>query len=200
MKRFSVPILFAAAFTAGLSLQSCSHRVEKWNSPRKIAAVETTMGTFEFVLYDADAPKTSENFEKLAEKGYFKGVTFHRVSHNFVIQGGDPTGTGEGGRSIWGGSFDDELNDATASYKEGYTKGVVAMANAGPNTNTSQFFIMLVDRPDMPKRYSIFGKVISGMDVVEKIGKVPVTPQMGPEDGAPKEKVVMTGVMIRRGK
>jgi cyclophilin family peptidyl-prolyl cis-trans isomerase len=74
------------------------------------------------------------------------------------------------------------------------------MANAGPNTNTSQFFIMLVDRPDMPKRYSIFGKVVSGMDVVEKIGKVPVTPQMGPEDGAPKEKVVMTGVTIRREK
>lgn len=162
------------------------------------AVIETSMGTIEAKLSPNDAPKTVENFVGLAEQKYFDGVIFHRVSKGFVIQGGDPTGTGSGGKSIWGKEFEDELNPQTPSYKEGYTKGVLAMANRGPNTNTSQFFIMLRDIPSMPKNYTIFGKVVKGMDVVEKIGQVDITPQMGPNDGRPKVDVVMKEVTIRR--
>jgi cyclophilin family peptidyl-prolyl cis-trans isomerase len=163
---------------------------------KQVAVVETTMGTIEIELYGSDAPRTVENFVKLAEKKYFDGVIFHRVSKGFVVQGGDPTGTGTGGESIWGKDFEDELNPQTPSYKEGYVKGVVAMANRGPNTNSSQFFIMLQNVPGMPKHYSIFGKVIKGMDVVEKIGQVEIIPQMGPTDGRPKIDVVMKHVTV----
>ena len=165
---------------------------------KEIAVIETSMGTIEAELYRADAPKTVENFVKLAEKKYFNGVLFHRVSKGFVIQGGDPTGTGSGGKSIYGGDFADELNPATPSYKTGYVKGVLAMANRGPNTNTSQFFIMLQDAPRMPKNYTIFGKVVKGIEVVDKIGEVEIVPQMGARDGKPKEDIVMKSVTVRR--
>ena len=132
----------------------------------KKAVIETNYGKIEFVLYEKDAPKTVENFIKLADKGFYNGIIFHRVIKGFMIQGGDPTGTGMGGP---GYQFADELNTGTFSYKEGYKKGVVAMANAGPNTNGSQFFIMLADTP-LPHNYTIFGKVISGQDVVDKMG------------------------------
>jgi cyclophilin family peptidyl-prolyl cis-trans isomerase len=165
-------------------------------SKKQVAIIDTTLGTIEIELYTSDAPKTVENFMKLAEKKYFDGVIFHRVSKGFVIQGGDPTGTGTGGKSIWGKDFEDELNPQTASYKEGYMKGIVAMANKGPNTNSSQFFIMLQNVPGMPKHYTFFGKVINGMDVVDKIGQVEITPQMGPTDGKPKVDVVMKSVRI----
>jgi cyclophilin family peptidyl-prolyl cis-trans isomerase len=114
-----------------------------------------------------------------------------------VIQGGDPTGTGTGGKSIYGKEFEDELNPSTPSFKAGYLHGVLAMANRGPNTNTSQFFIMLRDIPRMPKNYSIFGKVIKGLDVVDKIGEVEIVPAMGPSDGKPKVDVKMKSVVIR---
>jgi cyclophilin family peptidyl-prolyl cis-trans isomerase len=165
---------------------------------KEIAVIETSMGTIEAELYRADAPKTVENFVKLAEKKYFDGVIFHRVSKGFVIQGGDPTGTGGGGKSIYGAEFKDELDQATPSYKAGYVKGVLAMANRGPNTNTSQFFIMLQDAPRMPKNYSIFGKVVKGIEVVDKIGEVEIIPQMGARDGKPKVDIVMKSVTIRR--
>lgn len=132
----------------------------------KKAVIETNYGKIEFVLYEKDAPKTVENFIKLADKGFYNGIIFHRVIKGFMIQGGDPTGTGMGGP---GYQFADELNPSALSYKEGYKKGVVAMANAGPNTNGSQFFIMLQDTP-LPLNYTIFGKVVSGQDVVDKIG------------------------------
>src|SRR5512133_3126248 len=148
----------------------------------KVTGKEVPMGTIEVELYAEDAPKTVENFVRLAERKYFDGVLFHRVSKGFVIQGGDPTGTGAGGKSIWGKDFADELNPNAPSYKEGYKKGVLAMANKGPNTNSSQFFIMLEDNPRMPKNYTIFGEVVKGMDVVEKIGQVDIIPQMGPTD------------------
>jgi cyclophilin family peptidyl-prolyl cis-trans isomerase len=141
------------------SLQNRMHRV----------TVETTLGTIVFETYDADAPKTVKNFVDLANKGFYNGVIFHRVIPGFMIQGGDPSGNGTGGP---GYQFEDELNPATASYKEGYKRGVVAMANAGPNTNGSQFFIMQADYP-LPNSYSIFGKVVSGQDVVDKIAATP---------------------------
>ncbi|RPH36013.1 peptidylprolyl isomerase [bacterium] len=156
------------------------------------------MGTIEIELFAEDAPKTVENFVKLAERKYFNGVLFHRVSKGFVIQGGDPTGTGAGGKSIWGKDFADELNPNTASYKEGYKKGVVAMANRGPNTNSSQFFIMLDDVSRMPKNYTIFGKVVKGLDVVDKIGDAEITPGMGPTDGKPKQDIMMKTVTVSK--
>ncbi len=165
---------------------------------KEIVVIETSLGTFEAEMYRADAPKTVENFVRLAEKKYFNGIIFHRVSKGFVIQGGDPTGTGSGGKSIYGGEFADELNPQTPSYKAGYLKGVMAMANRGPNTNTSQFFVMLQDVPRMPKNYTIFGKVIKGIEVVDKIGEVDIIPQMGARDGKPKVDIVIKSVTVRR--
>jgi cyclophilin family peptidyl-prolyl cis-trans isomerase len=146
-------------------------------------------------FYEKDAPKTVENFLRLANAGYFDCLTFHRIAKGFVIQGGDPTGTGSGGDSAFGGEFADEISATSQLYKTGYKKGVLAMANRGANTNTSQFFIMLADA-DLPPAYTIFGKVVNGLDVVDKIGAVEIIPQMGPNDGAPKTPVVMEKVSI----
>jgi cyclophilin family peptidyl-prolyl cis-trans isomerase len=149
--------------------------------------IETNHGKIVFQTYNGDAPKTVENFITLAKKGFYDNLIFHRVIKGFMIQGGDPTGTGTGGP---GYKFADELNPNTPSYKEGYKKGVVAMANSGPNTNGSQFFIMLEDTP-LPNSYTIFGKVISGQEVVDEIGSV----KTGAND-KPAEPVVMKKVTI----
>jgi len=133
-----------------------------------IIVLKTSMGEIRVATYDADAPKTVENFITLANKGFYDNLIFHRVIDKFMIQGGDPTGTGRGGP---GYSFGDELYSETESYKIGYVKGTVAMANAGPNTNGSQFFIMVADQP-LPHNYTIFGKVISGQDVADAIARV----------------------------
>jgi cyclophilin family peptidyl-prolyl cis-trans isomerase len=131
--------------------------------------LETSKGTIVFETYDADAPKTVENFITLANKGFYNNLIFHRIIEGFMIQGGDPTGTGMGGP---GYKFADELNPSTISYKTGYVRGIVAMANSGPNTNGSQFFIMHKDTP-LPNKYSIFGRVIKGMEVVDAIATSP---------------------------
>lgn len=133
------------------------------------AVIHTAKGDISLELYPDDAPNTVMNFATLAKNSYYNNLTFHRVEPGFVIQGGDPNGNGTGGTSIFGAKFDDELNPNTASYKNGYKEGVLAMANAGPNTNGSQFFIMLADNPGLPKNYTIFGKVTAGLDVVHKI-------------------------------
>jgi cyclophilin family peptidyl-prolyl cis-trans isomerase len=158
------------------------------------AVLETTFGKIELELYRADAPKTVENFVGLATQGLYDGVKFHRVAKGFVIQTGDVNG--RGGTSIWGQPFEDELGPDTPSYKRGYVKGVVAMANRGPNTNTSQFFIALQELSSLPKNYTIFGKVADGMDVVEKIGQVDIVPQLGATDGEPKQDIVVQKVTI----
>jgi len=136
--------------------------------PNRTATIQTNKGAIRVELFESDAPKTTENFITLAEKGYYDGVIFHRVIKGFMIQGGDPTGTGRGGESAWGGRFNDEIDAASAVYQRGYKKGTVAMANAGPNTNGSQFFIMHADYP-LPSSYTIFGRVIDGLDVVDAI-------------------------------
>jgi cyclophilin family peptidyl-prolyl cis-trans isomerase len=138
----------------------------------RTAVIQTNKGTIRFELLEADAPKTTENFITLAERGYYDGIIFHRVIKGFMIQGGDPTGTGAGGQSAWGGKFADEINGGSALYQTGYKAGTVAMANAGPNTNGSQFFIMHVDYP-LPPSYSIFGRVTEGQDVVDAIASTP---------------------------
>ena len=152
-----------------------------------MVTIETNLGIFKFETYDMDAPKTVQNFITLAEKGFYNNLTFHRIIKGFMIQGGDPLGNGMGGP---GYKFEDELNPATESYKNGYKKGVVAMANAGPNTNGSQFFVMLADNP-LPHNYTIFGKVISGQEVVDKIGRVPVG-----QNDRPLEPVIMKSVKV----
>ncbi len=172
----------------------------KSNSNLSLAGRQVEMDVKDFgkivlEFYEKDAPKTVENFLRLTDAGYYNCLTFHRVAKGFVIQGGDPSGNGSGGVSVFGKSFEDELNANTASYKAGYVKGVLAMANSGPNTNGSQFFIMLADNP-LPHAYTIFGKVRAGLDVVDKIGQVEITPQMGPTDGAPTRPVVMESVKI----
>jgi cyclophilin family peptidyl-prolyl cis-trans isomerase len=160
--------------------------------------IETTKGNIEAELYETDAPKTVANFTGLAEQGYYNGIIFHRISKGFVIQGGDSTGTGSGGRSIYGKEFADELNPDAPSYQEGYTRGTIAMANRGPNTNTSQFFIILKDAPWMPKHYTIFGKVTKGMNVVDSIAAVDIIPQMSNTDGKPKVDIVINKVIVKK--
>lgn len=158
--------------------------------PNKIATIETNKGTIKFELLEEEAPKTTENFRLLAEKGYYDGVIFHRVIKNFMIQGGDPLGMGYGGESAWGGKFDDEINKSSSLYSGAYAKGTVAMANSGPNTNGSQFFIMHIDYP-LPPSYTKFGKVIEGQDVIDKIAEVKTN-----ASDKPLEPVVMNKVTV----
>ncbi len=136
--------------------------------PNRRAVLETNKGTIRFELLEQDAPKAAENFRLLAERGYYDGVIFHRVIKGFMIQGGDPTGTGRGGQSAWGGRFADEIHPSSEVYRQGYRAGTVAMANAGPNTNGSQFFIMHADH-GLPPNYTIFGCLTEGRDVVDAI-------------------------------
>src|SRR6266571_5203670 len=138
---------------------------------KDLVVLETNMGTIEVALFRSEARKTVDNFEGLAKKGYYNGVTFHRVIDNFMIQGGDPTGTGMGGESIYGKKFEDEISPNLKFDRA----GLLAMANAGPNTNGSQFFITLVPTQYLNGRHTIFGEVVSGMDVVQAIGKVPTS-------------------------
>jgi peptidylprolyl isomerase len=133
-----------------------------------IVVFETNQGLIEIKLMPEIAPKACENFTKLVEKGYYNGLIFHRVIKDFMIQGGDPTGTGSGGESIWGKPFEDEVSPM-AKFD---SVGILAMANAGPNTNGSQFFITTAKTPWLNMRHTIFGEVISGYDVVQKIESV----------------------------
>ena len=156
----------------------------------RTAVIETNKGTIKFELLEQDAPKTTENFRLLADRNYYDGVIFHRVIPNFMIQGGDPLGEGYGGESAWGGKFDDEIDRDSDLYAGIYDKGTVAMANAGPNTNGSQFFIMHIDYP-LPPSYTKFGRVIEGQEVVDAIAGV----ERNPND-KPLEPVVMERVYI----
>jgi cyclophilin family peptidyl-prolyl cis-trans isomerase len=192
----TIKLVIIAIVIFGLS-QSLGCQTDTTKGKTVNILVETTKGNIELELFESDAPKTVANFVGLADQGYYNGIIFHRISKGFVIQGGDSTGTGRGGKSIYGKEFDDELDPSTPSYKVGYKRGTVAMANRGPNTNTSQFFIMLNDIP-MPKNYTIFGKVTKGMDIVDSIAAVEIIPQMGPTDGKPKIDVVMKKVTVKK--
>ena len=145
------------------------------------ATMQTNHGTIEIELFDEDAPKTVENFKKLAQDGFYDGVIFHRVITDFMIQGGDPTGTGSGGP---GYQFEDEFNDHKVE------RGALAMANAGPNTNGSQFFIVTADAcPLLDGKHTVFGRVTSGMDVVTEIEQVETGPGDRPRDDVRIESV-----------
>ena len=154
-----------------------------------VAVIQTTMGTIELELFADKAVKTVQNFVGLAEKKYYNGIIFHRVIDNFMIQGGDPAGTGSGGESIWGKPFEDEVKTGLKHSSE----GILSMANAGPNTNGSQFFITLKATPWLDGKHTIFGKVISGMEVVKAIGKTKTN-----QDDKPLIDVVMQKVTIEK--
>lgn len=134
-----------------------------------VVVIETNLGNITVALKPEVAPKAVENFLQLAKKDYYNGVIFHRVIKNFMIQGGDPTGTGRGGQSIYGKPFEDEVSSSVQFNKP----GLLAMANAGPSTNGSQFFITTVDTPWLNGKHTIFGEVIEGYDVVKKIENTP---------------------------
>jgi cyclophilin family peptidyl-prolyl cis-trans isomerase len=153
-----------------------------------IAIMQTNLGTIEIELFPELAPQTVENFARLAESGYYNSITFHRVISDFMIQGGDPTGTGRGGESIWGKSFKDEIAPQLIFDKP----GVLAMANAGPNTNGSQFFITVAPAKWLNGKHTIFGQVIAGMDVVDSISKT-ATNRLNDK---PLKDVVMENVTI----
>ncbi len=156
----------------------------------RIANIKTNMGTIRFELLEDEAPKTTENFRLLAGKSYYDGVIFHRVIKGFMVQGGDPTGTGSGGAAASGGRFDDEINASSKLYAGAYKRGTVAMAKAGPNTNGSQFFIMHADYP-LPPSYSKFGQVIEGQDVVDAIATAPTARGDRPVTDVVMEKVTI---------
>ena len=147
------------------------------------ATITTNHGVIELELFDDDAPKTVENFTRLARDGFYDGVVFHRVIPDFMIQGGDPTGTGMGGP---GYQFDDEQN------QHGVVRGALAMANAGPNTNGSQFFIVTAEAcPWLDGRHTVFGRVASGMDVVDEISNLDTD-----AGDRPRSDVVMESVSV----
>ncbi|KAL1931499.1 hypothetical protein VTP01DRAFT_9642 [Rhizomucor pusillus] len=140
--------------------------------------LETSMGAITCELYNRHAPKTCKNFAELAQRGYYDGVSFHRIIADFMIQGGDPTGTGRGGTSIYGDRFEDEIHPELKHTGA----GILSMANAGPNTNGSQFFITLAPTPWLDGKHTIFGRVSDGMNVVKRMGLVPTDSNDRPKD------------------
>jgi peptidyl-prolyl cis-trans isomerase B (cyclophilin B) len=146
---------------------------QQWSSPPDMqidtdatyeATIDTDKGSITLELYPEHAPQTVNNFVFLAEEGFYDGVAFHRVIDNFMVQGGDPDGTGRGGP---GYTFEDELEDNPLTHE----RGVLSMANAGPNTNGSQFFITHAPQPHLDGRHTVFGNVTDGMDVVDSIAQ-----------------------------
>lgn len=164
-------------------IQAQEGETVKEQASNPVVVFETNQGTIEIKLFPEFAPKTCENMIGLIEKGYYNGIIFHRVIKDFMLQGGDPTGTGRGGKSLWGGTFEDEFS-STLKFDR---PGILAMANSGPNTNGSQFFITTVKTPWLNMRHTIFGEVISGMDVVKKIENV----QTGPGDKPIEEQKII---------
>src|SRR6266536_5926415 len=150
------------------------------------ATIQTNHGDIEVELFDEDAPKTVENFKKLAREGFYDGVIFHRVIEDFMVQGGDPTGTGSGGP---GYQFEDEFNDRKV------VRGAFAMANAGPNTNGSQFFIVTSEAcPWLDGKHTVFGRVTDGMDVVDQISAIETDSR-----DKPRQDVVIERVELSEG-
>ena len=170
--------------TTKLAVTSTTITCKELEKMNNYAVIKTNMGTMKIELFEKRAPKTTENFITLAKKGFYNGLTFHRVIKGFMIQGGDPNGDGTGGP---GYTIPDEFNPELKHDSE----GIVSMANAGPNTGGSQFFITLAPTPWLDGHHAVFGKVVEGMDVLEKIGSVKTD-----SNDKPVEPVVMESVSI----
>lgn len=168
------------------------------------ALITTNKGTIKVALYGKDAPRTVENFIRLSQKKFYHNIRFHRIAKDFVIQAGDPLTKnikrkpdwGLGGESSWGGTFADELFSVAPSYQNGYRRGTMAMANRGPNTNTSQFFICLRAVPELPKTSTIFGIVIEGMETVQAIAHLPIESVLNDKDGRPLDPPIIRSIKI----
>ncbi|RCK71926.1 MAG: Peptidyl-prolyl cis-trans isomerase [Ignavibacteriae bacterium] len=185
-------LIFSISYSQQDTVKQKGRKLEQTKNP--VVVMETNMGTIELELFAKQTPKTVENFLGLVRKGYYNGVIFHRVIDNFMIQGGDPTGTGRGGESIWGKEFEDEIRPELKHDGP----GILSMANRGPNTNTSQFFITLVATPWLDGKHTVFGKVINGMDVVKAIGKVKtIKPGDRPEKDVVMKKVYVKGEEVK---
>ena len=189
---FAVVVIAASAYFIfnqnGNSEEETLNRVNgnsEEETLNRVAVIETNLGTMEIELFNDKAPRTVSNFVDLIEKGFYDGVIFHRIISGFMIQGGDPTGTGRGGP---GYTIDDEFHPDLKHD----SKGILSMANAGPNTGGSQFFITLAPTPHLDNRHAVFGKLISGEEVLDEIGAVPT----GPND-KPINEVKMIKVTIK---
>ncbi len=165
------------------------------SSGGKHVRIETEMGNITIQFFEDDSPTAVENFRLLAEHGYYDGLTFHRVVEGFMIQGGDPRGDGTGGESAWGGSFADDIDRDSTLYRRGYRRGIVAMANSGPDTNGSQFFIMHGNSRLQPN-YVIFGNVVEGQEVVDALASVSTARSSSGEMSRPTRPLVIRKVVI----
>ena len=181
MNKFLKAALLGAALLPFAAVPAFADEAVK----RPVANFETTMGNFKIELYSDLAPNTVKNFVDLANKNFYDGVIFHRVIDNFMIQGGDPTGTGMGGP---GYSIPDEFGKGLKHD----SKGILSMANAGPNTGGSQFFITLVPTPWLDGHHAIFGHVIEGMEVVEAIGRTKTDGRDRPVEDVTIKKIIIT--------
>jgi len=154
-----------------------------------IVVMKTTKGVMKIRLFPNEAPKTVENFKGLIEKKYYDGIIFHRVIQDFMIQGGDPTGTGRGGESLWGGKFEDEFGGQGKNIR-----GALSMANAGPNTNGSQFFVVQAPAtPWLDGKHTVFGQVFEGVDIIDAIVNVETVP-----GDKPAKDIKMTSVTVEK--
>jgi len=179
---------FMLALFAGLSINLAAQEKFTVKYVQPIVVIETTLGSIEVKLFSDAAPKTCENFLGLIQKNYYNGTVFHRIIKQFMIQGGDPTGTGAGGESMWGKSFGDECV-ATLKFDR---PGLLAMANRGPNTNGSQFFITTISTPWLNMKHTIFGEVVKGYDIVQKMENT----KTGPGD-RPVEPIKIIKAYVR---
>ncbi|OPJ60846.1 peptidylprolyl isomerase [Clostridium oryzae] len=214
--RFSILLLISCMLVMVSCTKKKFNQMDKPTRNDVTAEIVTNKGTIKVRLFPNVAPKAVENFTKLAEKKYYNGVIFHRVINNFMIQGGDPTGTGAGGQSIWGKPFKDEFSNKVHNFR-----GALSMANTGKNTNGSQFFIVqapkisddieaymkqnkfseaLINKykkyggtPWLDNKHTVFGQVYSGMDVVDKIAKL-----QADENGTSSEKITIKQIIISK--
>lgn len=177
-------ILFLPVFSAFIA----SFVSAQDSSLARRVILRTNQGDIELELYEDKAPLTCRNFIELAKKGYYNGTIFHRVIAGFMIQGGDPTGTGMGGESIYGKPFEDEVNRSLVFDKP----GILAMANAGPGTNGSQFFITVAPTPWLNMKHTIFGRVVKGYEIVEKIAAT----KTGPSDKPLQEQKILSAEVV----
>ena len=175
MNRFIITLLLLLS-TLTLAEDSLSHPT---------VVLQTTQGTIELELFDDIAPLAVKNFTTHVKNGYYNGVAFHRIIKDFMIQGGDPTESGRGGESIWGKPFNDEFKNLTFDRT-----GILAMANRGPHTNGSQFFITTAETPWLNGRHTIFGRVISGMDTLTKLNNVATSGRSGGDRPLKRQEII----------